>query len=286
MKRITVVLLVLAMILSSSIVYGDMESHLHNHWSNGMIDRSFLTYYFPYLARDNFNMLSPDAPVSAKDFKLSVASLMRNLGYEVSAVANEEVFLRSDMIVYFGQTLDEIGLTFDEDFVIPFNDVGGLDSDSRALLGVLNNYGIIQGDPGSRFSPNRELSQAEAVITLQRVKGVLEKLNIISFEVLGVVQSFNNQEEIVVTNDKDTVLVTITKMFSTPGYTMDINKIVRAKEGYKIVLDIQSPDPNMDMIQVITYQTISIEVPKDELGDSPYNFILEGYNKIEDRVKI
>mgnify|MGYP000875685566 FL=1 len=285
-RKISIIILVVVLILSSSIAYGDMESKLHNHWSNGMIDKSFLTYYFPYLARNNFEMFNPSNPISEQDFKLSTASLLHSFGFDISSIAEGEVFLRKDLIIFFGQILNELDLSIDEGIEVPFVDVSTLDSNSRALLGALNNYGIILGEPGSLFSPNRELSQAEAVIILQRAKGVLEKLNNISFEVLGVVQSFDNQEEIVVTNDEDNVLVTITKQFSTPGYTMDIANITRTKEGYKINLDIKSPNPGTIVIQVITYQTISIEIPKDELVGSPYNFILDGYNKIADRVHI
>lgn len=263
-----------------------MGDKLHNHWSNGMIDKSFLAYYFPYLARNNFENLSPNEPISGKDFKLATASLLSGYGYEATALTEMHPFMRRDILVLFNDILDRLDLGIDEDFQVPFSDIGHLDRDSVNLLGVLNQYGIIQGEPGSRFSPDRELSQAEAVIILQRVKGVLDKLNNISFEVLGVVQSFNNQEEIVVTNDKDKVLITITKEFPTPGYSMEVNKIIRSKEGYKILVHVESPDPDMNVIQVITYQTITLEIIKDQLGNPPYNFILEGYNKIEDRVNI
>lgn len=286
MKKFPIVFLVLALILSSTIAYADMESKLHNHWSDGMIDKSFLSYYFPYLARNNFEGLNPGAAISDQNFKISTASLLRSHGYEISAIGNEGTLLRKDMLIYIGQVLDDTGIEVGQGFDVPFADVGELDASSRDLLGALNNYGIIQGDPGSMFSPNRELSQAEAVIILQRAKGVLNNLNNVSFNVLGVVQSFNNQEEIVVTNDEDKVLVTITKQFPTPGYSMDIMNIVRSNEGYKIILDIRSPGPDMNVIQVITYQTISIEVAKEELGDEPYNFILDGFNKVADRVNI
>ena len=42
----------------------------------------------------------------------------------------------------------------------------------------------------------------------------------------------------------------------------------------------------MNLIQVITYQTVTLEISKDELDQPPYNFILDGYNKIEDRIKL
>ena len=286
MKKVSIIILIFILVLSSSIAYGDMEGKLHNHWSNGMIDKSFLAYYFPYLARNNFETFNPRESISGHDFRLSTASLLSSYGYEVSPVDNGGSFLRRDMIDYFGQIVDGIGLVVDQDYLIPFNDTSTMSPTSIRLLGALNEFGIIQGDSGSQFSPDRELSQAEAVIILQRAKGVLEKLNNISFEVLGVVQSFNNQEEIVVTNDKDKVLITITKQFPTPGYSMDITNIVRSKEGYKIIVDIKSPDPDMNVIQVITYQTITIEISKDQLDDPPYNFILDGYNKIADKVNI
>ncbi len=286
MKKISIMVLIFALVLSSSIAYGDMEGKLHNHWSDGMIDKSFLAYYFPYLARNNFESFDPSGVITGHDFRLSAASLLNSHGYEISAVEGNAAFSRRDMIDYFGQIISELGLKYSKEYVVPFSDTSTMSSSSIRLLGVLNDFGIIQGDPGSQFSPERELSQAEAVIILQRVKGVLEKLNNISFEILGVVQSFDNQEEIVVTNDKDSVLITITKQFPTPGYSMDIHDIVKGDEGYKIIVDIKSPDPNMDYIQVITYQTITIQISKDKLGDPPYNFILEGYNKIEDKVKI
>lgn len=286
MKKISIIILIVVLILSSSIAYGDMESKLHNHWSNGIIDKSFLTYYFPYLARNDFEAFNPSESISAQEFQLSTASLLKNFDFNISAIADNEVFLRKDLIKFFGQIINELNISIDEEFEVPYKDISSLDVNNRVLLGALSNYGIIKGEPGSLFSPDRELTQAEAVIILQRAKGVLDKLNNISFKVLGVVQSFHNQEEIVVNNDKEKVIVTITKQFPTPGYSMDITRIVRAKEGYKIILDIKSPNPNRNYIQVITYQTISIEIPKNQLGEPPHNFILDGYNKIADRVKI
>lgn len=286
MRKISILLLIFVLVLSSSIAYGNTGDSIHKHWSDGVIDRSFMTYYFPYLARNNYEAYNPNGSISGKDFKLSTASLLNNFGYEATGLGEGAAFLRKDILIYFNEIVNELNLKIDDDFNSPFIDVANLDSNSIKLLGLLNQNGIIQGEPGSRFSPDRELSQAEAVIILQRVKGVLEKLNNISFEVLGVVQSFNNQEEIVVTNDKDKVLITITKQFPTPGYSMEIDKITRSKEGYKILVNIESPDPDMAVIQVITYQTITLEITKDQLGNPPYNFILDGYNKIEDRVKL
>ncbi len=221
-----------------------------------------------------------------QEFNISVASLFKDNGYEVSGIGSEANLTRKEMVNLLGQRLKDIGITNDENINLPFKDINTMDNNSIELLRLLYKYNIIKGDSNTSFGPDRNLSQAEAIIILQRVKGVLDKLNNVSFEVLGVVQSFDNQEEIVVTNDDENVLVTITKEFPTPGYTMDIVGINKTKEGYKIILDVKSPDPDMILIQVITYQTISIEISRDELGDRPYNFILDGFNKIADRVNI
>lgn len=280
MKRVFIFLLVFTLILSFTVAYGDMASKLHNHWSRDMIDRSFLAYYFPYLARNNFEKFDPRASISSQDFKLSTASLLSSYGYEIKLVGADGVFLRKDLVEYFDEVVGLLDFKLESDHNLQFKDIDKLNPNSIRTLKMLNKYNIVQGDTKTLFSPNRELSQAEAVIVLQRVKEALDNLDSITFNVIGFVQSFDNQEEMVVNNDKDRILVTITKQFPTPGYMMDVKNILRTKEGYMIKVHITNPEDTRDVIQVITYQTLTIEIPKEELDDTPYNFYLEGYNKI------
>lgn len=125
-----------------------------------------------------------------------------------------------------------------------------------------------------------------AASLVERAKEALAKVNDVSFKKIGVVESYDNQEGIVVTNLKDKILVSITKRFSTPGHSMDVTRISKTKEGYRIKFDIRDPEQEVGLIQVITYKTLKLEIPKEELDNTPYIFILEGYNKIPDSINM
>lgn len=145
-------------------------------------------------------------------------------------------------------------------------------------LKILYNNKIIVGDTNSNFNPNKNLTQVEAIVVLQRVKGVLESMNKIAFKTLGIVQSYNNQEELIIKEEEARVLLTITKEFPTPGYTMTVDKIMREGDNYRIYFNIVKPKADMILPQVIAYKTLTLEIDKDLLCEAPYNFILDGYN--------
>ncbi len=106
-------------------------------------------------------------------------------------------------------------------------------------------------------------------------------MNIIAFNTLGIVQSYNSQEEIIIKEENESVRLTITKQFPTPGYTMSIDKILKEKNGYRIYFDISSPSPDTILPQIITYKTLTLNIDKTQLGNPPYNFILDGFNAIK-----
>lgn len=280
MKRFSILLLALILIMNSTFAYGNASDKLSNHWSKDFIDRSFLAHYFPYLAKDNFSRLNPNEGISRQDFSLSTASLFKEYGFEISGVDSTGNMTRKDMISSLGEKLISIGLKNDKSEVLPFRDINTMDGNSIELLRLLYSNGIIEGDSNSIFAPDRHLSQAEAVIILQRVKGVLENMKDIPFKILGVVQSFNNQEEMITTQEGDKVLLTITKEFPTPGYDISISKITREKNGKKIQFHVKPPAPDSIQLQVVTYKTITVAIDKKDIGQPPYNFILDGYNKI------
>jgi hypothetical protein len=105
-------------------------------------------------------------------------------------------------------------------------------------------------------------------------------MNTVAFETVGIVQSYNSQEEIIVTENKDKVMVTITKSFPTPGYSMDVDKIRKERDGFRVYIDTTPPKPDSIQLQVVTYKTLTMEIDKTVLGNPPYNFILDGFNKI------
>lgn len=105
-------------------------------------------------------------------------------------------------------------------------------------------------------------------------------MNTIDFNTLGIVQSYNNQEELIIKEEEDKILLTITKQFPTPGYSMRINKIMNENNGYRVCFEIICPKPDSIQMQIITYKTLTLEVEKAQLKEAPYNFIIDGFNSV------
>ncbi|MDD2446745.1 MAG: S-layer homology domain-containing protein [Tissierellia bacterium] len=281
MKRIFSLIMVIALLLSSATISNaEITEKLQGHWADNIISRGFLATYFPYLAKDNFMQFDPQGTLTELDFTTSLASLFADYNYETSSADSNKVLSREDMAYLLGNKLLEIGVEIDTEIELPFKDIDTMSNESKESLKLLFDNKIIIGDSNSNFDPNRELTHVEAIIVLQRVKEVLESMNEIAFEALGIVQSYNNQEELIVKEENDKVLLTITKQFPTPGYTMTVDKIMREGKNYKIYFNIVEPRPDMILPQVITYKTLTIEIDKNLLNEPPYNFILDGYNSV------
>ena len=275
-----IILILVGVLLASTMSFGTIGDKLSNHWAKNEIDKLFVANYFPYLAKDNFAKFEPSGPISEQDFNLSLNSLLKDFEFEVKGLGGTYHMSRGDMVSILGNKLLGIGIKDEGNKNIPFVDTNTMNGSSISLLKLLYNQGIIKGDSNSTFGPGRGLSQVEAIIILQRVKGVLEEMNNIAFETLGIVQTFNNQEEIIVINDNDKVLVTITKQFPTPGYSMSVKKVMKTGGDYKIYFNITPPKPDSIQLQVITYKTLTMEIEKSKLGNPPYKFTFDGYNTI------
>ena len=279
MKRVSI-LLIIAIILSSSLSFASISDKLENHWSDSQINRAFVAYYFPYLSRDSFAKFEPDGDISEQDFILSIASLFKDLGYDIPLDGSLASVSREQMVNILATRLKDVGMELGKDTNLPFKDINTMSNDSIELLRLLYSNNIILGDSNTSFNPSRNLTQAESIIILQRVKGVLERMNTIIFKTLGIVQSYNNQEEIIIKEEPDKLLVTITKEFPTPGYSMTVNKILKERGSYRVYFDITPPPADSVQIQVITYKTLTLEIDKNQLNGGPYNFKLDGFNSI------
>lgn len=278
-KKSLVLILVFVM-LATTVSFGTIGEKLSNHWAKNEIDKMFVASYFPYLAKSNFEKFDPSGPISEQEFNLSLNTLLKDLGFEVKGLGGTYHMSRGDMANILGKKLVEVGVKDDSGANVPFKDINTINSSTQAMIKLLYNKGILKGDSNSSFGPVRGLSQVEAIITLQRVKSLVENMNNIAFETLGIVQTFNNQEEIIVINEENRVLVTVTKQFPTPGYSMSVNKIMKVGGDYKIYFNITPPNPDSIQLQVITYKTLTLAINKSELGNPPYKFTFDGYNKI------
>lgn len=280
MKRLVSMILVALILSTSMVVFASMEEKLGNHWSKDFIEKDFLAYYFPYLAKESFTKLEPNGDISKRDFILSFASLFKDYDLDntmMGDILGYEALDRKELVNIIGNKLIGIKTIKIENQELPFKDINTMDIESIELLKVLYNYKIIYGVSNTSFAPDKKLTQAEAIIILQRLKGVLEEMRRIEFNVTGIAQSFNLRESVTVNEDIDNVLVTITKEFPTPGYSMEVEKILRDKNEYKVYLNVTPPKADSILPQVITYKTMTVEIDKDQLmGPSPYVFTVDG----------
>jgi hypothetical protein len=278
MRRKLLLSLVLIFALSlGSMTFAQLESKLEGHWARNEIDKTFMAYYFPYMAKNSFEGFEPNTGTTKQDFTLSLISLFRDRGYEVSGLGDPGILTRRDMASIIGSRLVETGFAIDGSHQLPFTDISSMSEAEKGYLSLLHQLGIVKGESNSVFNPIRRLSQAEAVVLVQRLDGVLKKQNEISFQVTNNEQSYDKQEEMATMIGEDKVTLIITKEFPTPGYSLEIEKIVRENELFRIHFRIDQPDPDMIYPQVITYQTLTVEIPKVELGEPPYNFVVEGF---------
>jgi len=259
------------LIIVSTDSFASADEKLGNHWSKDYIEVDFLAYYFPYYAKDGFDKFNPESIIKSGDFSLSLASLSKDYDMDISieGFGLSSKLTRKDAVAFIGKKIVEDDTIKYDKKGIPFQDINTMDQESIELLKVLYNLGIIYGVSETRFEPDRELSQAEAIIILQRLKSVWKGLKEVDFDLKGMVQSYNSQEDIIVKEEEDSVLVTITKQFPTPGYSMNVEKILKDKGQCKIYLKIGPPRVDSEQAQVITYKTMTIEIDKEQLTQGP-----------------
>lgn len=278
MRKVVSLTLLIIMVFSATASFASFDEKISNHWSKAYVEKDFVAYYFPYLAKDDFERFDPAAILDEKDFTLSLASLSMDYDIEVTYddIGFSKKLTRSEAVSIIGRKLLEDPAIQYEEKQIPFQDINTMDEESIELLRVLYSLGIINGVSATSFAPDKLLTQSEAIIILQRLKGVWEGMREVVFDIKGTIQSYNSQETVIVKEEGDKVLVTITKEFPTPGYSMDVRRILRGSKGYKIQLDISPPKADAILPQVITYKTMTVEIDKEELGQGPpYVFVVE-----------
>lgn len=281
MKRFLSFALAFIIVLSASttFAYTGMENKLENHWSKNIIKKDFVAFYFPYLEKNGFQKFDPDEDISQKDFSLSLGSLSKE--YNLKSITNHIIYniplKRSEIIKVIGETLLKVENIKLKEIKLPFKDINTMNGESIVLLKLLYNLNIINGVASDKFAPEKAVSKAEAIVILSRVKGVLEDMKEVCFEVKGVVQSYNSEENIIIKEKENSILLTITKRFGTPGYSLGIQKIIREDDEYKVLLDIKAPSKDTILPQVITYKTITLEIQKENLRqEATYIFTVEG----------
>lgn len=271
------ILILLILLLVSSTAFASMEDKLVGHWAKNTINKEFLSYYFPYLARDDYKEFAPNMPMARDRFGLSTSSLFKGKGYTVAGMENPGEVSRKEMLRIVGSRLQEIGVKADPDFTLDFVDIQGLSLEEKDFLKILNKEKIVLGVGAASFSPDKKLTQAEAIVVVQRLQSLLNRINKIDFVTKSVESSYNNKEEILTSVNENNVVLSITKQFPTSGYSLSVKEIVKQGDMFKVYLETKKPPADSIQLQVITFKTIKVEILKSELGEGPYNFVVEGF---------
>lgn len=276
MRKFLPFLLVLVLILSTeSPALAKMEDKLSNHWAKNEIQEEFFLYYFPYLAKENFNRFNPNGIMREDEFLLSFSLLLKNKGYSNSELGFKVDLTRGQMARIVGSKLIEEKIISKSNNT-SFSDIKNRPAGEKEAINALYDAEIIKGVSSNKYNPLGNTTQAEAIVLLQRVEKVLNEKTSIPFTLLGMVQSYSASEGITTKDNGDKLIISITKSFPTPGYGMQVEKIIKSEDGHIIHLNIVPPDEDSIQLQVITYKTITIEVNKKDLGDPPYIFKMEG----------
>lgn len=277
-KRKLLLIIVFSMIIgSSSIAFANINTKLANHWAEKSMNHEFVSYYFPYLARNNFENFNPDGEITRESFTLSLASLLKKHGYSVSGIEPPGILTRERMGKITGEKLLQIEVDSAKNHSLPFGDVSSMDAGAVDGLKLLHREKIIQGESNSVFNPKRKTTQAEAIIVLQRVDNLLKSFNVVNYRTLGVTQNYNNQEELITRVSDDVVTLIVTREFPTPGYAIAVSNIAKEEDTIRVYFKVTPPEPGIILPQVITYKTITVEIDRKELGEPPYDFVVEGF---------
>jgi len=275
LKRVISFTIILVLIFSVSLnVFADMKDVLDDHWCNNEIEETFVEIYFPYLVENNYEKLDPDKPMEKDDFLSSFKLLLKDYGYTYKELKTENDMSRKNVAYIIAQELvyNKI-LQQNNEGKTPFKDLSNLTDEEKYSIYTLYDRGIMNGRSKDVFNPDGSVTQAECIILLQRVKGVLVSMRGIPFKIVSSYQSYNGSESVKVKEVEDKVEVTLIKTFPTPGYSMTVNKIVEEKEGvFRIELAVKPPKAGAVVPQVIVYNTIVIEIDKKDIGNPPYNF--------------
>lgn len=139
------ILILLALLLVSTTAFAGIEDKLAGHWARDFINKEFLSYYFPYFARDNFNQFQPNNPMGRDGFALSTSSLFKAKGYSVSGMENPGELTRKEMLRIVASRLKEIKIYPDPSYNLGFADIQGLSLELKDYLKILNKEKIVLG---------------------------------------------------------------------------------------------------------------------------------------------
>lgn len=272
-------------------VFAGMSERLEGHWSKGVLKENTVTEFFPTKAEKDFAKLLPKQQMMRSEVVDALNLLYKKYGKMLlENPESTEKMKRGDIIPLLAPAFRTKENTLPSANInLTFEDMKGISQDRFGLLQLLVERKILNGVSKTLFAPDRVMTQSEVMITVQRLARMLERERAetqlqtgkeIKFRLIGQSQSYNDSEGFFFREEEETVRLSIIKRFPTPGYALQVDKILAGTKGLLIKWHVDFPAADLVVPQVITYQTLSIEIPKSELPkDTPLEFFVDGFER-------
>lgn len=273
--------------------YPGIAAKLKGHWSEKYIKPQMIELYLPQYAYDSFQKFQPSEFITQSAVFHALKVMYREYGILPldNKADQNKVMKRKDIFVLLAPVVAKYEKEGSPEPA--FQDVKNLTKEERATLTNLVALGIIQGVSKTAFAPDRDMTQSEAVIVLQRVYDLIatpfadalpKKSEKLSFVVSDYKRSYDSKEGIAFHEDADFLYITITKRFSTPSYTLQIMRVFASDKGFHVDLKTTGLMEGAIVPQVITYESVTVQIPRSEIPKhTPYEVIGAGVEGGEEK---
>lgn len=273
--------------LFSFVSFAGIGEKLEGHWSKDLIKEQTIAEFFPKLAENNFENLSPSGNISISDTASAFSMLYKKYNKEklLPPSSSAKEFRRKEILMLLVPALkDTNGKLAQPTHPLPYLDCESLTQQEIYLLQLLTEQHLIKGNTKTTFLPNNIMTQSEVIILLQRLEShflreqpLPSEGRLLPFQILESSLNYNDYEGIQTDETDDTVRITITMQFPTPGYSFSVQKMILSKNGIEIVPEIVSPPRDSEQLQVITYYKTTVEIKKADIpSDAILQFTMKG----------
>lgn len=272
-----------------STVFASFRERLEGHWSQKTLSEKVVSEYFPTKAANDFKDLMPKKEMMRSEVIDALNRVYEKYGKKMLMnPESAEIIKRGEILELLKPALLQGETLPTPTSEVSFKDWNNRTPEERQLLALLVERKIINGVSGTHFAPDRAMTQSEVMIVVQRLVRMMERETAesqlqtgkeIPFRLLGQSQTYNDSEGFFFREEGEKILLSVTKRFPTPGYTLKVDKILSGTKGLLVKWHADTPG-DMIVPQVITYQAVSIEILKSDLPkDTPIQFFVEGFER-------
>lgn len=273
--------------------YPGIAEKIKGHWSEKHLRPQFIALYLPQYGYESFKKFEPSAFMTQSATYHALKAMYKEYGLRALDYKEDvnKVMKRKDILVLLAPITEQYASeTVPE---LKFQDIKSLTNEERKNLAILVNLGIIKGVSTKSFAPEKDMSQSEVAIVLQRVYDLVahpfvdalpkqnEKL---SFVTSDYERSYDSTEGTSFSEDESSLYITVTKRFSTPSATLHIMRVYASEQGFHVDLKTTGLYEGAVVPQVITYESITVQIPKSEIPkDTPHRVL--GVGITEENIK-